>query len=67
MSKAPKAAEHAASVEVKEVSLLDQIVDEGRLARDPETRERGKDLIKEFVSQFCCSLSPPSRKLRTMI
>ena len=34
-----------------EVSLLDQIVDEGRLARDPAARERGKDLVKEFVNQ----------------
>ncbi len=33
-----------------EASLLDQIVEEGRLARDPETRSRGKDLVKEFVS-----------------
>ena len=34
-----------------ERSLLDQIVDEGRIARDPATRERGKDLVKEFVAQ----------------
>jgi type VI secretion system protein ImpC len=34
-----------------EVSLLDQIVEEGRLARDPAARERGKDLVKEFVNQ----------------
>lgn len=67
MSKAPKAAEHAASVEVKEVSLLDQIVDEGRLARDPETRERGKDLIKEFVSQFLEGSMTLSRDSEAMI
>src|SRR5437899_6007103 len=34
-----------------EHSLLDQIVEEGRMARDPAERERGKNLVKEFVSQ----------------
>ncbi len=33
------------------LSLLDQIVDEGRLGRDPQARERGKDLVKRFVSE----------------
>ena len=32
-------------------SLLDQIVEEGRLAKDPASRERGKNLVKEFVAQ----------------
>ena len=31
-------------------SLLDQIVEQGRFA-DPAARERGKNLIKEFVAQ----------------
>lgn len=34
------------------VSLLDQIVQEGRFGPEPQARERGKDLIKEFVGQF---------------
>jgi type VI secretion system protein ImpC len=34
-----------------DVSLLDQIVDEGRLGRDAATKERGKDLVKNFVSE----------------
>ncbi len=34
-----------------EVSLLDQIVEEGRLARDPAAAARGRDLVKEFVAQ----------------
>ena len=38
--------------QVREESLLDQIVEEGRFGAGPESRERGKDLIKEFVSQF---------------
>jgi type VI secretion system protein ImpC len=34
-----------------ERSLLDQIVEEGRLGYDEAARERGKDLVKEFVAQ----------------
>src|SRR5437764_1615099 len=34
------------------VGLLDQIVSEGRFGAEPAARERGKDLIKEFVAQF---------------
>src|SRR5919205_3212426 len=34
-----------------EVGLLDRIVDEGRLGREPAARERGKDLVKNFVSE----------------
>src|SRR5215472_748438 len=33
-----------------ESSLLDQIVEQGRFA-DPAARERGKNLVKEFVAQ----------------
>lgn len=51
MSDARKAAPQAAKEQVLERGLLDQIVDEGRLARDPSARERGKDLVKEFVAQ----------------
>ena len=45
------AAAPQAAQEQVEVSLLDQIVDEGRMARDPQARERGKNLVKEFVAQ----------------
>ncbi len=34
-----------------EQSLLDQIVEQGRLGTDPVARERGKNLVKEFVAQ----------------
>ena len=48
--------------------LLDQIVEEGRLGRDAESRTRGKDLIKQFVAQFLegsMTLSPDSEKMIT--
>jgi type VI secretion system protein ImpC len=34
-----------------EQSLLDQIVAQGRFNRDASTMERGRDMVKEFVSQ----------------
>jgi type VI secretion system protein ImpC len=34
-----------------EVGLLDRIVDEGRLGREPAARERGKDLVRNFVNE----------------
>src|SRR5690348_16859404 len=59
--KAPAAAE-----KTTEKGLLDQIVDQGRLARDPQARERGRDLVKNFVSQFLegsMTLSPDSEAM----
>ena len=34
-----------------EFSLLDKIVEEGRLGRDAAAKERGKDLVKNFVTE----------------
>ena len=51
MPETQKAAGSSAVVEqAAESSLLDQIVETGRFG-DPSARERGKGLIKEFVSQ----------------
>jgi type VI secretion system protein ImpC len=41
----------AAAVEQSELSLLDQIVEQGRFGKEAEARERGRDLVKEFVAQ----------------
>jgi len=52
MSEAQKAPLATATTETTELGLLDQIVEQGRLAgKDNSNRERGKDLVKEFVSQ----------------
>ncbi len=37
--------------QVQERPLLDQIVEEGRFGVEPASKERGKNLIKEFVAQ----------------
>src|SRR5579871_6257149 len=49
--KAAAAKGAAASEQVLEKSLLDQIVEQGRFGQDDSAKERGKDLVKEFVAQ----------------
>lgn len=41
----------SAPSQTTEKGLLDQIIEEGRFTRDDAARERGKDLVKEFVAQ----------------
>src|SRR5688572_27224359 len=50
MAKTEKEAQQAAA-ETQELGLLDQIVQQGRFGSEPAARERGKDLIKRFVSE----------------
>src|SRR6185437_1637786 len=52
MADAKVANKQAAAAETQELSLLDQIVSQGRLGTDAVSRERGKNLVKEFVSQI---------------
>ncbi|HXN49321.1 MAG TPA: type VI secretion system contractile sheath large subunit [Bryobacteraceae bacterium] len=59
----PKPAEE----QVVEKGLLDQIVDEGRMARDPAARERGKNLVREFVNQVLEGSITASRDTEAMI
>ena len=47
--------------------LLDQIVEEGRLARDPSVRERSRDLVKEFVAQVLEGSMAVSKDTEAMI
>ncbi|HEY3738577.1 MAG TPA: type VI secretion system contractile sheath large subunit [Bryobacteraceae bacterium] len=56
-----------ASETVLEGSLLDQIVDEGRIAKEPAAKERGKELIKEFVNQVLDGSMTVSRDVESMI
>ena len=64
----PAAAAPATAAETTtEVSLLDRIVEEGRMARDPADRSRGKDLVAEFVAQFLEGNMGLSRDSEAMI
>ena len=40
-----------ATLDTQEASLLDQIVEQGRFGVEAASRERGRDLVKEFVAQ----------------
>jgi len=44
-------AEQSATTQTAEVSLLDQIVSQGRFGKDSLAQERGKDMVKEFINQ----------------
>ncbi len=64
----PQQAQAAQKAEqVVERGLLDQIVEEGRLARDPAAAERGKNLVKEFVTQVLQGEMTVSRDVEAMI
>jgi type VI secretion system protein ImpC len=68
MSEAQKTAPSAQVTEqVVEGGLLDQIVEQGRLARDPASRERGKNLVKEFVQQVLEGAMTVSKDAEAMI
>lgn len=62
-----KAAAQAAAAETTELNLLDQIVETGRFGADTPARERGKNLVKEFVSQFLDGHMTVARDVETMI
>jgi type VI secretion system protein ImpC len=51
MSKPEKAAAQSAEAKTTELSLLDQIVEQGRFGKEQVARERGRDMVKEFVAQ----------------
>src|SRR6476659_8349945 len=66
MSDAQKASATAAA-QTQELGLLDQIVEQGRLARDPASRDRGKDLVSNFVSQVLEGNMTVSKDAEAMI
>ena len=50
-SKASPLAAKSAETQTTEVSLLDQIVSQGRFGKDTIAQERGKDMVREFINQ----------------
>jgi type VI secretion system protein ImpC len=68
MSEAQRGMAAKASEELLEgVSLLDKIVEEGRLGKDPSAKERGKELIKNFVNQVLEGSMAVSKDAEAMI
>jgi type VI secretion system protein ImpC len=66
MSDVQKAAAQP-SEQLGELGLLDQIVAEGKLGTDPASRERGKNLVKEFVQQVLEGSMAVSKDTEAMI
>ncbi len=69
MAEAEKAATTTAAAEqtVEQGGLLDQILTEARVSTDTATRERGKDMVKQFLSQVLEGHVTISRDTETMI
>ena len=61
------AAPAATTEQVLEKGLLDQIVEEGRFGVEPASKERGKNLIKEFVAQVLDGSMTIARDAEMMI
>jgi len=67
MSDAKQKSQAAPAETVLEKSVLDQIVEEGRFAKDVAGRERGKNLVSEFVSQVLEGAMTVSKDAEAMI
>ena len=64
----PKAeAQQQAAAAATEASLLDQIVERGRFGKEAPARERGRDMIKEFVSQVLAGTITMGRDTEAML
>ena len=53
--------------QVQEQGLLDQIVEEGRFGVEPASKERGKNLVKEFIAQVLDGSMTIARDAEMMI
>jgi type VI secretion system protein ImpC len=68
MAQTEKAGSAAQAVTTEgELSLLDQIVEQGKMGKDAESKGRGKDLVKRFVSEVLEGSITVNRDTETMI
>src|SRR5215471_15440719 len=63
----PQQAAPQAVTTTTEKGLLDSIVEEGRLAKDDAAKERGKDMVKQFVKEVLAGSITVSRDTDAMI
>ena len=61
------AADSAKAEEAQEKSILDQIIDEGKMARDETQRAGAKDVIGEFVGQIMEGVMVVAKDTEAMI
>src|SRR5437763_10639281 len=62
-----QAASQAQTTYSPDSSLLDQIVDQGKVGKDAQARERGKDLVKQFVAEVVEGSITINRDTESMI
>ena len=55
------------TADAESLGLLDQIVEQGKLGRDAQAKERGKDLVKRFVAEVLEGSITISKDTETMI
>jgi len=67
MADPQSAAASQAGEQVLEKNLLDQIVEEGRFGQEQASKDRGKDLVKEFVAQVLDGSMTIARDAEMMI
>jgi type VI secretion system protein ImpC len=67
MADPQQAVPQQAAATTTEKGLLDSIVEEGRLAKDDSARERGKDMIKQFVKEVLAGTITIARDTDAMI
>src|SRR5437763_10356729 len=63
----PREEQAQATAQTAEVSLLDQIVDQGRSGSDAPARERGKDMMKQFVGEVLAGTITVARDADAML
>ena len=63
----PKEEQAQAAPQSTELSLLEQIVDQGRFGKEAPARERGKDMIKQFVSEVLAGTITVARDADAML
>src|SRR4051812_49873290 len=66
-SGAAEQSQPTSAAQTEEVSLLDQIISQAKLARDDEQRAMAKDLIGEFVDQVMAGSMKVSKDTQAMI
>src|SRR5580704_15050691 len=66
-SKTAATAPGAATTTTEEKGLLDSIVEEGRFGKDEATRDRGKDMVKQFVKEVLSGTITIARDVDAMI
>ncbi|HEX6084617.1 MAG TPA: type VI secretion system contractile sheath large subunit [Thermoanaerobaculia bacterium] len=67
MADETQAATESSAAAATELSLLDQIISKGKLARDEQQKPRAKDLVGEFVNQILDEGMTVSRDTMAMI